>query len=155
MKIIQIQQPEVGKVVPLFDAYRQFYEQPSNIGMARRYLSERIEGKDCVLFAAQSDGDECFGFTLLYPTFCSVAAQKAWILYDLFVDPSQRRKGIAQKLLAAAQQFGANSGAAWLRLETAKTNVAGNRLYEKMGWQQETAFHTYFFSPHPAQKATS
>ena len=145
MKIQQVKLSEVVEIAPLFDAYRQFYEQPSDVLLAESYLKKRVENDNCIIFAARADTGNLIGFTLLYPTFCSLAAQPAWILYDLFVDAQMRRKGVAQKLLMTAQAFALESGAVWLRLETAATNTLGQKLYEKLGWERDADFYSYFF----------
>ena len=49
-------------LVPLFDAYRQFYRQPSEPARARRFLLERLERAESVIFLA-FDGADVIGFT--------------------------------------------------------------------------------------------
>lgn len=134
-------------VAPLFDAYRQFYERPADLDLARNYIEARMRDNDSVIFLAtntnEDGGEKALGFTQLYPTYCSVSATNVWVLYDLFVDPSARRQGIAQALMAEAKKLGEASGAAWLKLETAVTNKAGQALYERLGWHRDTDFYTY------------
>ncbi|HEU4587039.1 MAG TPA: GNAT family N-acetyltransferase [Gemmatimonadales bacterium] len=43
---------DLDLLVPLFDAYRQFYQQPSDPALARRFLAERIERNESVIFLA-------------------------------------------------------------------------------------------------------
>ena len=93
------------------------------------------------------DGEtRALGFTQLYPTFCSVAASNVWVLYDLFVAPEARRKGVARALMDAGTELGKKSGAAWLKLETAHTNIPGQTLYESQGWHKDEEFLTYFLA---------
>ncbi|WP_262695593.1 GNAT family N-acetyltransferase [Kordiimonas aquimaris] len=145
MKITQAQLSDAGKIAPLFDAYRQFYEQSSDLTEANNYLCMHLKNETSVIFMAISENGQCIGFTQLYPTFCSVSMRPAWILYDLFVSEDARKKGVADQLMQAAQNFAAQSGATWLRLETALTNIPGQKLYEKLGWKRENDFYTYFF----------
>ena len=43
---------DVAALAPLFDAYRQFYEQPADLALARDYLHQRLSlGQSVVLFA--------------------------------------------------------------------------------------------------------
>ena len=51
-------------VVPLFDAYRQFYRQPSDPEGARRFLRERFVREDWIVFLAVAPG-AAVGFTQL------------------------------------------------------------------------------------------
>lgn len=85
LTISQANVQDIDDVTPLFDAYRQFYEQQSNVRLAHGCLTERLTNDNCIVFLARGAEGTALAFTLLYPTFCSVAAQKAWILYDSFV----------------------------------------------------------------------
>src|SRR5207245_4565274 len=43
---------DLEAVVPLFDAYRQFYRQPPDLGRAREFLRERLSQRDTMVFVA-------------------------------------------------------------------------------------------------------
>ena len=135
---------DLDHIAPLFNAYRQFYEQPADLNKARAFIQERLEREEAVIFLA-TENDDPLGFTQLYPTYCSVEAGPVYVLYDLFVDASARRKGVATALMNEAQTFAKQSGAHWLKLETAVTNKAGQALYEKQNWQRDDEFLTYHF----------
>ena len=94
---------DVEAIAVLFDAYRQFYDQPPALDVARNFIRQRIENLESdILLATGVDGD-VLGFCQLYPTFCSVAAKPIYTLYDLFVCPSARRLGVGKALLLAAK----------------------------------------------------
>ena len=63
---------DLDQLVPLFDAYRQFYRQPTDPGRARRFLQERLDRGQSVILLAISQG-AAIGFTQLYPS-CSSGA---------------------------------------------------------------------------------
>lgn len=146
MQLTQANTNDVGAIAPLFDAYRQFYEQAPDLDLAYAYVTERLEREEATIFMCRDDDQTALGFTLLYPTFCSVAASKVYVLYDLFVAESARRRGVATALLSRAQSFAMEHGAAWLKLETAIDNAPGQALYEKLGWERDEAFYTYHYS---------
>jgi ribosomal protein S18 acetylase RimI-like enzyme len=146
INIIQATTDHTGLIAPLFDAYRQFYEQPTNPDLARAYIHDRLSKNECTIFLALNANKEALGFTLLYPGFCSVAAKNIWVLYDLFVTPQARRTGIARALMNRAKELGVATASAWLKLETAHTNIAGQTLYESQGWEKDDEFRTYFLS---------
>src|SRR6266702_6632429 len=89
---------DLEALVPLFDGYRRFYGQPADLVAARAFLSERIKRNESVIFLAIREGSVA-GFTQLYPSFSSVAAERLWILNDLFVAPDARRTGAGRALL--------------------------------------------------------
>jgi GNAT superfamily N-acetyltransferase len=135
--------PDLDLLVPLFDAYRQFYRKPSDIGLARQFLSERLGNHESVIFlAAESDG-AVIGFTQLFPTFSSGAAARIFILNDLYVTPAARRSGTGRALLHAAARFAQAEGAVRLTLSTEVTNKAAQALYEAEGWKLQTDYWVY------------
>ena len=134
---------DLDAVAVLFDGYRQFYEQPSDLALARRYLTERLERKESVLIVAEDDQGALIGFTQLYPTFCSVRAAHTFVLYDLFVTPAARGTGAGRALMLAAEAHARKAGAARMELSTAKTNVVGQALYESLGWERDISFLVY------------
>lgn len=64
---------DIDVIAVLFDAYRVFYQQPSDIESAKSFLRQRIEKHESVIFLANSDTGEALGFTQLYPTLSSVS----------------------------------------------------------------------------------
>ena len=146
IQIRNFQQQELNQVAHLFDAYRQFYEERTDINLALRYISERVVNKESVIFVAENDQGSLVGFCQLYPTFCSVAAKPIYVLYDLFVAPSARGQGVAKQLLDAAVVLGKENGKARLDLSTAKTNLTAQALYEANGWVRDHVFFTYSYS---------
>lgn len=139
---------DLASVARLFDAYRQFYGQPSDLATAQAFLRARFERHESVLLVAQTGTGLC-GFTQLYPTFCSVAAASIFVLYDLFVEPAARRHGVARALLRAACAYAQGCGAARVELATARTNAPAQALYESEGWVRDEVFYRYSLeTPH-------
>ena len=134
---------DLPAVAILFDAYRQFYEMPPDLPLARRYLGERFERGESVILVAEDAGGQLIGFTQLYPAFCSVLADRTYVLYDLFVTPPARGTGAGRALMEAAESYARAHGAARLQLQTAVTNVVGQSLYESCGWKRDELFYVY------------
>jgi ribosomal protein S18 acetylase RimI-like enzyme len=140
--IVRAGQEHLDDLARLFDAYRGFYEQPSDLQGARAYLSERLANDDSVIFLAL-EGGEALGFTQLYPSFASLQMGPLWILYDLYVVPEARRRGVGRALLERARRFGTETGAVSLELSTAIDNEPAQALYESLGWVRDTEFYNY------------
>src|ERR1044071_1916527 len=90
---------DVDRLLPLFHAYREFYRLPRDAERARRFLSERLELNQSVVFLAFDGGGTAAGFTQLYPSFSSGAMARIFILNDLYVAPEARRRGAGSALL--------------------------------------------------------
>jgi ribosomal protein S18 acetylase RimI-like enzyme len=134
---------DLEPVARLFDAYRQFYEKPADLALARRYITDRFQRQESVIIVAENALGDIVGFTQLYPAFCSVLADRTYVLYDLFVTPSARGTGAGRALMEAAEAHARRTGAARLQLETAKTNTIGQSLYESCGWERDELFYVY------------
>ena len=133
---------DLGLLSGLFDQYRIFYQQPSDIAGAKQFLTERMQQKDSKIFVAFLDG-KMIGFAQLYPVFSSVGMKLAWILNDLFVVEEARGSGAADALLKAAQEMGADTGSRWLMLQTATTNHRAQKVYERNGWVKDEEYLVY------------
>ena len=128
----------------LFDQYRQFYEQTPDIGLAKNFIAERLNKQDSKILVAENATQKLIGFCQIYPSFCSVAAAKIGVLYDLFVDSSARKTGAGRALMLAAHEHATNNGFARLDLTTAKNNVKAQALYESLGWVRDEVFYAYY-----------
>ena len=128
---------DLDAVAPLFDAYRQFYGQPSDVPRARTFLAERLANGESVVLIAERES-QAVGFTQLFPMFSSVRTARIWVLNDLFVAVDARRAGVARGLLDAAADFARSDGAARIVLETSIDNHAARALYRRAGWLEES-----------------
>jgi GNAT superfamily N-acetyltransferase len=146
MAVRQAHIGDLDALVPLFDGYRQFYGQPSDVELARRFLFDRFEHRESVVFLAEQAG-RAVGFTQLYPTFSSAAAARILVLNDLFVSPDAGGRGVGRGLLAAAADYGRAIEAKRLTLSTAADNKAAQSVYEHLGWVRSEAYWTYNIEP--------
>jgi GNAT superfamily N-acetyltransferase len=126
---------DIDALTVLFDLYRVWYHQPSDIAAAKKFLLQRMEKDESVVFVAERE-QALVGFTQLYPIFSSVSLQKAWLLNDLYVHASVRQQGVAAQLLEAARRHGLETDAKWLMLQTGNDNFSAQSVYEKNGWKK-------------------
>lgn len=129
-------------LAPLFDAYRVFYKQPTDLNGARRFLDERLSNLESVIFLALLDR-QGLGFTQMYPSYTSVSMERILILYDLYVIPDARRLGVGKALMERAHRFAHESGAKRVELSTAKDNRPAQALYESLDYQRDEDFYFY------------
>ena len=136
MKIRKASLQDLESLSKLFDGYRMFYQQQTDMAGAKLFIEERLIRNDSTIFCAVHH-EQLAGFTQLYPSFTSVGMRRMWILNDLFVDAAFRRLGAAQSLLSEACQFARADGAARLILETGLDNHAAQKLYLQEGWEKD------------------
>jgi GNAT superfamily N-acetyltransferase len=139
IRILRVTLEHLGEVAPLFDLYRQFYEQAPDPKGAREFIRESV------IFLARA-GESPAGFTQLYPSFSSVSMRRLWILNDLYVAAQARKLGVGEALLERARQWALETGAKGLELATATDNFPAQRLYEKTGWVKDVQFLHYYLS---------
>lgn len=71
----------------------------------------------------------------------------SFILNDLFVHESGRRKGVGSQLLGAVEGYAWAHGAARVTLNVAIENTSGQALYEAQGWRKDAQFFMYHRFP--------
>jgi ribosomal protein S18 acetylase RimI-like enzyme len=132
--------PALGR---LFDEYRQFYKLPTEVERATEYIGARLAAGDSIVLVGADESEQLLGFTQLYPTWCSLLAGPVYVLYDLYVPPRARRRGVARALLEAAADRARRDRKLRMTLSTARTNVNAQALYESLGWERDNEFHVY------------
>ncbi len=144
MEIVRANESHIPEISRLFDLYRQFYRCKPDIDLARKFISDRFYNEESVIFVAPAK-DKLKGFVQLYPSFCSVDAVKIFILYDLYVDESDRKSGIGELLMSKATEFSKVEGASRIDLLTAIDNRSAQHLYEKLGYKRDLEDFFLFF----------
>jgi len=126
----------------LFNEYRLFYKKETDVEGAKCFLNERLAKNESEIFIAFK-GNKMTGFVQLYPIFSSTKMKKFWLLNDLFVKAEFRAQGFSKALIERSKELCRQSNACGFMLETAKTNIIGNRLYQQTGLKLDTDYNTY------------
>lgn len=150
---------DVEHVSELFNQYRIFYNEPSDLEGAVQYITNRMQRNESIILVAERNtGSEVpesmngkkhridqamTGFVQLYPTFSSLSMRSSWILNDLYVHPEYRQQGIARKLLQASRALAKERGVVALSLSTGVSNKQAQALYESEGYVLDTHFLYY------------
>ena len=135
---------DLNQLTPLFDAYREFYGQASDTTAARAWLETNLsKNRSTLLIASDPEHSHAVGFTQLYPALCSVDLVSYYVLYDLFVEPNCRRRGVGRALVDRAAEWATAQGAARIDLETAHSNVTAAALYRQAGYVADRVFQKY------------
>ena len=132
----------IPKLANLFNQYRIFYGEKTDLQAVTSFLKSRLNNKDSVILVTH-ENSQMGGFIQLYPSFSSVGMQKIWILNDLFVDTDFRRKNVARNLMEAAKKYAIETGALRIDLATQISNIFAQNLYESMGYTKNESFFHY------------
>ena len=145
MSSIQVRQAvfsDLETLANLFNDYRVFQGKASDLPAAVAFLKARFNHGESVVFLA-SEGTAPLGFAQLYPIYSSTVLARVFILNDLFVHESTRRKGVGSLLLSAVESYAWHHGAARVTLNVAIENTSGQALYEAQGWSKDAQFFMY------------
>lgn len=137
---------DLDELVRLFNLYREFQGQQSDLPAARAFLTARFKHGESVVFIAH-DGGVAVGLAQLYPSYSSVGLARVFVLNDLFVVETARRKGAATQLLCALEAYAWAQGAARVTLNVARDNTSGQALYQAHGWSPDAQFLMYHRYP--------
>ncbi|WPC76425.1 GNAT family N-acetyltransferase [Vibrio porteresiae] len=134
--VIQVVPSQAKSIAPLFNEYRVFHQQESDLSQAEQYLTARLMKQESILFVATTPTKEPLGFVQLYPTYSSITAGRILLLSDLFVSPKARRQGVATALLQRIKDHAADVHAQRIVLMSDKCRCAGvHELCSKLNYQ--------------------
>ena len=136
IKIISLTDDFIDGFAVLMDEYRVFYGKKSNFEESRKYVSQLLNNDSVFFLLAISADEKPIGFCTLFQSFSSVQAKKILILNDLYVHKNHRLYGHGSQLLDAAIALAKKQKINFLKLETAKDNVAAQSVYETHGWKR-------------------
>lgn len=142
MIIRQAQLKDLDSLVPLFNDYRIFYKQESNLDGAKSFLKDVLEQKKSIVFIAYIN-DNAVGFTQLFPLYSSVSMQPMSLLNDLYVNSNYRKQGVGEALINRAKQLCIDKHQKGLAIQTAFDNPA-QHLYERLGFEKDTDLHFFW-----------
>lgn len=136
---------ELDDAAVLFDEYRVFYGQESDVDGARNFLFDRLEHGESVIFLARDEADgTAVGFMQLYPLFSSVSMKRIWLLNDLYVRESHRKQQVGKALLEAAREYAVLTKSKGLEIATQVTNLRAQKVYQEHGYVLDDEFFHYY-----------
>jgi ribosomal protein S18 acetylase RimI-like enzyme len=144
MRIQAAAEADLEHLCELFAAYLHFYEVPKPLAQVHEFLAARLRQSDSTILLARDENGVALGFVQLYGFFSSLALQPALLLSDLYVSEPARRQGVGEALMNAARAHAEATGSCGLQLETAKSNLPGQALYERLGYVRDEVFYTYW-----------
>jgi ribosomal protein S18 acetylase RimI-like enzyme len=136
---------DLDALLPLFEAYRRFYELEPRPADAREFLARRLTLGDAIILVARGPGtaDDAVGFVQLFRSLSSLGLASIWILNDLFVRPDHRRRGVGRALMDACERLARETSSARVVLETSNDNFVAHMLYESLGYKVDDRMRHY------------
>ncbi|MDQ0219278.1 GNAT family N-acetyltransferase [Peribacillus cavernae] len=135
---------DLPKIVPIFDSYREYFKQQRNPVEAERYLFERFEHLESVIFIAEQNS-EVIGFAQLYPTFSSLTLQRVWLLNDFFISEDYRDSGVGKQLFVKVKEFTLLTNSKGIELSVEHINKKAWGFWERQGFKMDDEFRYYFY----------
>lgn len=143
MQVIHCTEAHLDVLSELFNDYRIFYEQPSDVPACRAFIHQNLQQNRSKIFLLLDDEGREVGLSQLYPSVCSISMRPYYYLSDLYVIKSARQKGHARHLMNYVTDHFMNLGSQRLTLDTATTNKIAQALYESLGYEREDVYITY------------
>ncbi|MGE5857967.1 MAG: N-acetyltransferase family protein [Solirubrobacterales bacterium] len=129
---------EIEELLPLMRAYCDFYESsPPDDGlteMARTLINDPSQG---AMFIARAGG-RAVGYATVDWKWSMLKAARIGYLEDLFVDPDNRGRGIADALIQACADRCRELGMPAMEWLTAPDNKRAQNVYDRTGATPET-----------------
>ncbi len=137
---------DIEALVPLFDAYRLFFNPQADAQTSRPFLESRFRDGDTVVFLAHLGGRAC-GFIQLYPLWSSWYCRRIWFLSDLYVAPEARNLGIGRLLVEHVKAYADQSGAGSVMVELPHSEPHLAVFYDGLGFHRDAVFDLARYHP--------
>ncbi|MCE2687884.1 MAG: GNAT family N-acetyltransferase [Rickettsiales bacterium] len=145
MKELQIIKADLEKInlaSLIFNDYRIFYNQESNIKDCYDFLLDRTINDESLIYLGLIENNPV-AFMQIYQSFSSVGLKKIYILNDLYVVEQYRGKKIGRAMLVKALEVAKSKNITKIALQTAKTNQTAQNLYQSFSFIQDQEFLTF------------
>ena len=120
-----------------FDQKRFMPVWPETETRYGQYLASQFGKPDVAVLVAELDGEVVgYAYGGLEGYDYMALRGPAGALYDIVVDPSRRKQGVGQALLAAIMDFLKSRGAPRVVLSTAEQNDEAQRLFARGGFRR-------------------
>ncbi|KPY13527.1 GNAT family N-acetyltransferase [Pseudomonas syringae group genomosp. 3] len=145
MRIIKATLEHLDILCPMFIRYREFYGQAPFPDSSRDFLEKRLRRDESVIYLALANDDESrlLGFCQLYPSYSSLSLKRVWILNDIYVAEDARRQLVADHLMKQTKKMAKQTHAVRLRVSTSSNNDVAQKVYESIGFKEDTQFKNY------------
>jgi GNAT superfamily N-acetyltransferase len=139
----------LDELVPLFNAYRVFFNPRADRADSRPFLESRFRDGDNVIFVARVDAEPA-GFIQLYPLWSSWYCGRIWFLSDLYVTDKYRKSGIGKMLVERVKNFADETHAVSVMVELPHSEPHLTEFYDRLSFHRDAVFDLARY--HPVKK---
>lgn len=103
----------------------------------RKKIEPYVEGGRTEAWIAEDVSVGFLGYLLLGPGGGFLTPEEYGYVYDVWVAPAHRGRGVGRYLVSWATDWARQRGYRKLKLEVAATNARARRIYEELGFRDE------------------
>ncbi len=106
----------------------------------REYAADFVEGRRGERLVAEDTAGRFAGYVILGELTPFSSPSPVGFVYDIWVVPDRRRRGVGRFLLQEAERWARAKGYGTIKLEAAEANAAAMALYRSAGYRAERAY---------------
>lgn len=125
----------IGKLYPAFLAS---YGHHSDQQSSRQFVAKLLSEPWVRFFVATEGGSDIIGFLGGALTYSAVSHGHAFVINDIFVDLSARRRGVAKALIAALDDYCRGSGLVKIFVEVSEDAEAVSGMFKRAGYRLQS-----------------
>src|SRR3972149_5933422 len=103
----------------------------------RKKIEPYVDGGHAEAWIAEDASGGFLGYLLLGPGGGFLTPEEYGYVYDVWVEPSHRGKGIGRFLVSWASEWALKRGYRKIKLEVAEVNEGARRIYEGLGVERK------------------
>jgi ribosomal protein S18 acetylase RimI-like enzyme len=116
----------------LWEAYLHFYRRQPDRDWTERLWLEILDPDDPIEALVAESSDQLVGLVHYFPHPNTWEASPVCYLQDLYVDATERGKGLGSLLIRAVQHRSREAGWSSVYWQTAEDNTTARRLYDQL-----------------------
>ncbi len=139
VRVTRVGEADLPELLPLVRGYCDFYEvAPADdalLALSRALIAD--PGREGLQLLARDLESAAVGFATVFWLWSTLSAGRVGLMNDLFVTPEARGTGAAEALIEACRAACREQGAGRLTWQTAKDNLRGQAVYDRVGGTRE------------------
>ena len=127
---------DVSEIIKLMREFAEFEKLTHDFSVTEERLREAVFGEKAFVYLLTGlFENKLIAYALLYPKFASFRGERSLYLEDLYIKPSERRKGFGLAMLKEAAKYAKANGFERLDWQALKWNTPAINFYNKIGAQ--------------------